>query len=466
MVEGPIPLEELPNADDIKEAYHHSKAFAITRSTMAIISLISSSFLIWLIAHSKHGLSSTYHRIVLGMSIADIFLSLSLAPFNATAPSDVDYIGWNARGNQASCSAEGFLGIFGGFTGVYYSCSLNIYYLAVVRYQKTDRYIRNKIEPFLHGTPLGLGLIVAITLLVKQNLNSLGGICQSLVYDPPHCIGYKDGEIREGFTIPCGRGRDGAVTFAYLANFITFLIVPCVIVISLGMIYRGVRQQEKKMARYGAGALVQGANDSNEGDPNSYLSNILRRKTKSIKRSNSRVVLQKAFAYTCSYCLTWSWWLALSVIGVAGAEAEVTNVILYLLTIFTPLQGSWNLFIFIYPKVIAAKAKGSDVTWWQAFVSVIFSTRKSPNNTQKGRGRKKDEMGTRPAQQPVDAEEGPNEVEEPHGRSSALHGSPNADENVSKNGSIDDDSIAEERQQLQKTELYFKSIESDWDCDD
>jgi len=282
------------------------------------------------------------------------------------------------------------------------------------------------------------------------------------VYDPPHCIGYEDGDIREGFTIPCGRGRDGAVLFAYLVSFITFLIVPCVIAISLGIIYRGVRQQEKKMARYGERALMQGpqrtataANDSNEGTPNTFLSKILRRKTKSIKQSNSRVVLQRAFAYTCSFFLTWSWTIIGLVMLAAGAETPIA--ILYLNRIFNPLQGSWNLLIFIYPKVIAAKSKGGDVTWWQAFVSAISPTRKRPNDTQKNRWWKRDEKGTRPAHQPVDAEDGPNKVEEPHDRSSVLHGSPNADENVSKNERIDDDSNAEERQQLQKTELYFKS---------
>jgi len=284
------------------------------------------------------------------------------------------------------------------------------------------------------------------------------------VYDPPHCIGYEDGDIREGFTIPCGRGRDGAVLFAYVVFFITLLIAPCVVAISLGLIYRGVRQQEMKMARYGDRASMQsfqqtatGVNNTNEGACNSFLSRIRRRKTLNIKRSNSRVVLQRAFAYTCSFCLTWSWLIIELGITVAGAEVPI--VLLYLVNIFTPLQGSWNLLIFIYPKVIAAKAKGSDVTWWQAFVSVFFS--------QKGRGRKKDEMPAQTAQQSIDAEEGPNKVEQtPHDKSSTLSDSPNTDEIVRENQIIEDDSNMEKQQQLQKTELYFKSIERSWDCDD
>ena len=69
------------------------------------------------------------------------------------------------------------------------------------------------------------------------------------VYDPPHCVGYENGEIREGFTIPCGRGRDGAVIFYYFMAFITFCIIPVVICISLRMIYRAVKLQEKRSSR-------------------------------------------------------------------------------------------------------------------------------------------------------------------------------------------------------------------------
>lgn len=68
-------------------------------------------------------------------------------------------------------------------------------------------------------------------------------------YDPPHCIGYEDGEIREGFTIPCNRGKDGAVLFYYVSGIVTYFMVPLIIGISLGMIYRSVLVQEKKIAR-------------------------------------------------------------------------------------------------------------------------------------------------------------------------------------------------------------------------
>ena len=111
--------------------------------------------------------------------------------------------------------------ILGMDSGLLYSCSLNLHSLAVVKYNKSDSYMRRKVAPFIHGVPIAWALISSITLLAMQNFNDKGtGICIAPVYEPPHCIGYEDGETRDGFDIPCGRGRDGAVIFYYLNGFV------------------------------------------------------------------------------------------------------------------------------------------------------------------------------------------------------------------------------------------------------
>ena len=75
-------------------------------------------------------------------------------------------------------------------------------------------------------------------------------------YDPPHFIGYDDGEVRGGFDIPCRRGHDGTIFFYYFSFFASFFTVPIIISVSLGIICKAVRQQEKVNARYGASAFT------------------------------------------------------------------------------------------------------------------------------------------------------------------------------------------------------------------
>ena len=46
--------------------------------------------------------------------------------------------------------------------------------LAIVNYEKSDEYIRNKIEPFLHAVPLLMAFGYYIFVLVMGNVNPHG----------------------------------------------------------------------------------------------------------------------------------------------------------------------------------------------------------------------------------------------------------------------------------------------------
>lgn len=113
-----VRSEEAIPIDDLEPMYApwrdgHGKAFGIIKSSSALVSNFSSSLLIWMILRSSKRLSTTQHRILFGISVSDILYSISHAHFNALAPSEVDYLIWNARGNQASCSGIGFVGLVG-----------------------------------------------------------------------------------------------------------------------------------------------------------------------------------------------------------------------------------------------------------------------------------------------------------------------------------------------------------------
>jgi len=345
------------------------------------------------------------------MSVGDIIFSLSLAHFNSIAPSDDDYYVWNARGNQATCSAQGFVAYLGSTVSVFYTCSLVLYSMAAVKYNKRDSYIHAKIEPFLHGVPIVWGFIASTILLVGKNLNHRGnGLCTLVVYDPPHCIGYADGDVHEGFEVPCGRGHDGAVLFYYFAFFFTFFAVPIIIGVSLWMIYRAVKQQEQAIARYGAGAFAantnthqtsSGANSDEDEGANHHtfldrLGRIIRSAVSSLKRgrsteqsssvSNSRVVLRRAFAFTILYFLTWTGYFIVVCFDIGGKDAP--DAILYLSAIFNPLQGFFNLCIFLQPSVLKIKSRaGNDKTWCQAVTQAIWHNGRGDRAPGRGEGR-------------------------------------------------------------------------------
>ncbi len=173
----PYPMEDLIEwSKEWKEG--DGKNLTILRGVSGITSTISSSTLIWMMARSYDGLSTTQHRLLLGLSICDILSSLSHSMFNATAPSEDAYDTWNARGNEVTCDAQGFLLAVGTFGGLFYNAALTLYYLAVIKFGKSNEYIRRKIEPFLHGIPIVAAMTHSIIRLVGNHFNNNGmGSC-------------------------------------------------------------------------------------------------------------------------------------------------------------------------------------------------------------------------------------------------------------------------------------------------
>jgi len=266
------------------------------------------------------------------------------------------------------------LQIFGMLATLCYSCSLNLYYLAMVKHNKTETYICTKIEPFLHSIPILLALIGSMINLVDKNYNAeLGdGDCTgSPTYNPPHCEGYNEGEVREGFEIPCGRGRFGnlyAVSVTLCAAILW--VTPITICVSLGTIYRSVTEQERRIARYGVGALNpsaqhtsgddtnERANEGNVHQSGSFVSSILssilhrfgmRRGSSNLHtgggdNSNSRAVVHKAFAFTLAYFLSWTWPLIGGIMMGFGVETPLAFY--YMWAIINPLQGVSGKLVF------------------------------------------------------------------------------------------------------------------------
>jgi len=222
----------------------------------------------------------------------------------------------------------------------------------------------------------------------------VGGTCLAPVYEPPHCIGIEDGQVREGFEITCGRGRDGpsAIIF-HVAFLLYFSGLPTIVGVTLGIMHRHVSHQERRMRRYGAGALNHNVpNENNDTSPDatdvgegnsihstmrSIVSSVKSAFGRSPSRSNSnqnnstsRVVMDRARAYTAAFLLTWSWYIAIVVLRGAGVPLPLA---LRYLAILVPLQGFWNLMIFMYPKVTKAKRSGgrNNVSWCQAITEAF-----------------------------------------------------------------------------------------------
>ena len=411
--DGRFDFETFLQSDELATRQQNSLNNVIIRTVSGSISTLFSFVILCILYRSHDRLSTTYHRLILGLCITDIMSSVCFALNSLMVPSELDYWVWRARGNMRSCNVQGFLLTIGVNSAQLYNAALCLYYLAIVRHKKTSDYIRKNIEPWLHGVSILYPLFVAIFAILKDIINPVGVICTTYNYHPPHCIGYKDGEIPDGYELPCGRGeeRDFRMTlfFAAIASATTIVLI----VVSMALMYSAVRTTEKKMEQYGTSALklriqqrnscssiktnlqsASGFSDS-YGDLERGVSGLLtnnkkdsfltslrlsatqrKQRVRLRKSTKSRAILQRALAYTLAWFLTYTprfvvmlW----SLIGGTPPSLAFSNATNFL----TPLQGFFNFIVFIYPRVLEAKGSSStDVSWWKA-LTMALASRKS-----------------------------------------------------------------------------------------
>jgi hypothetical protein len=142
----PLDFEAFLNSDLLAAKRNEIKTENIVYPTSGSVSTIASACLIVHILRSNHaGISTTYHRLVFGLSIGDILSSFGFALASTMVPKEMNYyIPPGAQGNTATCTAQGFLIAVGSIVANLYKCSICLYYLAIIRYNKKDEYIRNK----------------------------------------------------------------------------------------------------------------------------------------------------------------------------------------------------------------------------------------------------------------------------------------------------------------------------------
>eukprot|EP00548_Thalassiothrix_antarctica_P011043 CAMPEP_0194162116 /NCGR_PEP_ID=MMETSP0152-20130528/79325_1 /TAXON_ID=1049557 /ORGANISM="Thalassiothrix antarctica, Strain L6-D1" /LENGTH=382 /DNA_ID=CAMNT_0038871993 /DNA_START=660 /DNA_END=1805 /DNA_ORIENTATION=- len=259
------------------------------------------------------------------------------------------------------------------------------------------------------------------------------GLCWLPVHDPPHCIGFEDGTIRDGFTIPCGRGRDTKLIYILLFA-ISALSPPIIITISLMRIYKAVVEIEARLSNYGAASLripkmsvvrtasaattttittTEEKNSTEKIDPatsnkgnsgfwtrilqsdNCFMKHLVTNATilrckndsssssakKPSSSSKSRTVMYKAIAYSISYVLTWVF--ATIVFFLNVMEKDIPMILTYFLAIFSCLQGFYTLIIYMYPKVLVIRKK-EKVSWLQVII-IAFRSRRGQQPTSRNK---------------------------------------------------------------------------------
>ncbi len=375
--------------------FDYIKPLLITRHISGAISVVASVTLMWTILRSHVGLSSTMQRLLFGLCVSDVLSSSANMLATIMVPKDFEYMFPWVYGNGTTCTFQGFCHVWGLNSGLLYNCSICIYYLAIVKYNVKDEVIRKRIEPYLHAFSICYPLTGAIIGVATQSLNQYGQICSFRQYRPLHCIFCDDGEVPEGFDLPCGRGSTANLLIHVFGNTI-LAGTPIIITVTMVLMYRAVAKIQKRNNRYGRTSIIANLNNADDTSRFCKIMHCLvpcmtksdTAPTRRGKQQNGKKnILIRAFAYNGAWFLSFLPFIIHRISSFAGIR-RIPPSFFFIDSIFQPLQGLFNFLIYTYPKVVQEKKKNSreSVSWLKAFCRAVMSkggkraTRATPLN--------------------------------------------------------------------------------------
>lgn len=139
------------------------------------LSLIGSSLIVFRVFKNRHEGTSSYERIMLGLSLSDIVASFSFGFGPFLLPEATSTRAW-ASGSDATCSFLGATTQFA-FLAVIYNGILSLYYLLTVRFGVKREVFAARIEPYLHMVSILFFLLTSFGGLFIGLYSELEYVC-------------------------------------------------------------------------------------------------------------------------------------------------------------------------------------------------------------------------------------------------------------------------------------------------
>ncbi len=361
------------------------------------ISFAASLTLIIMILRSNLKLGTVYRRLVFGMSVFDLIQSLSQALSSVPMPAGSF---WGSVGNNITCNIQGLMTVTGVSGALFYSLSLSIYFLAMIKFELRDREIKRKIEPFLHIVPIVYSLVGGVTLYATGSLKPAGSICW-IGADTSSC----DDNDRECID----RREQINIILMWLFSGCPLILVFSANCAAMSTIWWTEYSQSKKSQQYQTSwiqnyqiespttknnsnaqnsdnANTNNANNTNNTNNASVLTSPLAARLSRPSRASiqrRKEISHRAIAFIIGYLMTYTPSLiyrAWEVITSDNEDYAVPYALHLLSRIFFPLQGLFNIIMYTYPHVVTRRDANSGsrygngvYSWIRAFWEVVKS---------------------------------------------------------------------------------------------
>lgn len=312
-------------------------------SILPIIPALLSCICSCILLHLTKSWQAPYQRILFGLSVFDLFTSVSFALQPFLVPQETSQRVW-ALGNDASCSALGFLSQLT-LASLLYNGLLSFYYFMTIRYAVSEANFW-KYEKYLHG-------LCVVYPLLTASVGAILGVYHEVELGPGCWVS----DWPEG----CGDDKDECKSplVAWLFNGIwVFLSMICVLVFNV-CIYRFVRSK-----------LIQ---------------SIRRSMNRDTQLQRLQLVASQAFLYVFAFWGTFIFTVVLRIMESRNYDAHDEDrlfPLLVLQSILVPSAGIFNLLIFARPKYLRIRKDHGDQSRFWAWQRALFgepATRNRPS---------------------------------------------------------------------------------------
>lgn len=311
------------------------KMLTILPMVTGSLSVLGSSGIMYMLY--LRGEKRLYHRLMFGVSLFDIVSSCNL--MLSTLPVLRETGVFLARGNTASCTAQGFFAHLS-FITAFYNVSLMLAFVWMVRYEWREEDISMLYERYMHLFSICVPLILGFLGIGLEMYNPVANIgflrCFVAAY-PPDCDIMDD--------VECTRGANARIFLGAGALLPAVATVVCLLGCAF-LIWWTVRQNQRRCSRHSEYSV----------------------------HNTSRQVAVQSLIYGMVFFNTYVWLLIDPIADTILPSNEITNfrvAVRFLSEFFYTSQGSFNFFVFVRPRFMRIRKRRMDKSIVWAFREAI-----------------------------------------------------------------------------------------------
>jgi hypothetical protein len=292
------------------------------------------------------------------MSIFDIISSLFIALGTIMMPSDCIFkFAGPMLGNKVTCQIQGWLTTCGLCGSTSLNACLAWYFVLKITFQMNANRVRLWFEPALYTYTMIIAILVPTFYLSTDFLNPTpyDGVCTISPY-PESCDEDEWYDWKK-----CTWGDDVLKDYyTYKKVSVAIITLQCILVLICMSMILWTSLRTKHHVSDTSNSITDDADlaiNSNHDIGDSTDRNVL---------------IYQALMYIGALFLTWILTCIAEFFKISSLSMDLANCILF------PLQGFWNLLIFLYDKTYLIRKGNKQISYWQATKMLITSPSKAP----------------------------------------------------------------------------------------